>query len=144
MSLVEHKNWKIWQWTLNPLNFTLSAMGYESFTHKQKWNDLHKICPFYNRHVKSWLVAMTKCQIATFGVHFNTQLFSNKSWVPDILFTSSDYVIIKCLWCVGTIFLNPVLQCGYKAIFCHHDTQPFLRIPPPPFPKSVFIVDRFL
>ena len=33
--------------------------------------------------------------IITFWDHFYAKLFSNKSWVSDILFSSSEYVIIQ-------------------------------------------------
>ena len=48
-----------------------------------------------------------------------TKLLSKESLVPDVLFTSFEYVIIKCFWrcCVCKHFLNPVLQSGYKTIF---------------------------
>ena len=79
--------------------------------------------------MKSLHVTDKTYQITTFFLTTSiTMLFSNKSWAPGILFTSSEYVIIKCFWrwCVCWHFENPVLQCAYTAIFCHHETQPFI------------------
>ena len=52
--------------------------------------------------------------------------FPTKLLAPDILFTETESVNIKCVWswCFCWHFLNPVLRCGYKAIFCHRNTRP--------------------